>query len=292
MMTELRQLEYFVAVAEELHFGRAAKRLGLTQPPLSQQIRQLEGELGVRLLDRTNRKVRLTDAGMAYLQEVRQVLARLQAATETARRAASGAVGKLVVGFVGSATYDWLPPVIRRYQELCPGVELILREMPTPAQMEALLTGAIDVGVLRTPAAHPDLHVCSIRRDECVVVLPVGSDLAAKSGVHMEDLQGEPLVLVARSIWPGLYDSVVTLCRAAGFGPTIRLEVTEVQTAVGLVAAGMGVSILPKATQNVHAREVRYVPIEGPAPVVELGIAWRRDDDSSVVQRFLQIAQD
>ncbi|GMA58331.1 hypothetical protein GCM10025858_28340 [Alicyclobacillus sacchari] len=158
--------------------------------------------------------------------------------------------------------------------------------------MEALLSGTIDVGVLRTPAAHPDLHVRSIRRDECVVVLPVGSVLAKQDGVYMSDLRDEPLVLVARSIWPGLYDSVVTLCRAAGFGPTIRLEVTEVQTAVGLVAAGMGVSILPKATQNVHARDVRYVSIKGQAPVVELGLAWRREDDSSVVQRFLEIAQD
>ncbi|MBF8377666.1 LysR family transcriptional regulator [Alicyclobacillus mali] len=291
MDTELRQLEYFVAVAEELHFGRAAKRLGLTQPPLSQQIQKLEDEIGVTLFDRTNRRVQLTHAGRALLAEARKVLADAQTAVKAARDAAAGRVGRLSVAFVGSATYGWLPEVIRAYQERHPDVELVLREMPTPAQMEALTAGEVDVGVVRLPAQHPDLHIRLVERDDCVAVVPSEHSLAARSSLFLVELAEEPFVLVSRAIWPGLYDGFITLARALGFEPRVRLEVTEVQTAVGLVAAGLGVSIVPSATERVHRRDVRYLHIDGQSPTVELGVAWRRRDTSPLVAAFLAIAE-
>ncbi|WP_067620928.1 LysR family transcriptional regulator [Alicyclobacillus acidiphilus] len=286
---ELRQLEYFIAVAEELHFGRAASRLGMTQPPLSQQIRQLEDELGVLLFHRTNRRVELSDAGRVYLGEVRRLFALLQQAEQMARKAQLGKMGRLVLGFVGSATYDVLPSVIRVYQDQYPDVDLVLHEMPTPDQIDALLNGTIDVGVLRPPTSHPALTVRTIRRDQCVAVVPVSHRLAAEKSITMKQLRGEQLILVSRSIWPGLYDSIVTLFHEAGVSPSIRLEVTEVQTVVGLVGAEIGVSILPGSTQHVHTRDVRYLPITGERPQVEMGVAWRREDQSEVLKQFLAV---
>ncbi|MCL6454229.1 MAG: LysR family transcriptional regulator [Alicyclobacillus sp.] len=289
---ELRQLAYFVAVAEELHFGRAAERVGMTQPPLSQQIRKLEEELGVRLFERSSRRVELSDAGRVYLEGVRRVFEDLRHAEQMARKAQTGDVGRLEVGFVGSATYDVLPNVIRQFQERHPQVELVLREMATPAQVEALLEGEIDLGFLRPPAAHPALDVRTVRRDQCVAVVPATHGLARHQAVRMEDLRDERLVLVSRSIWPGLYDSIADLSRAAGFQPQVRLEVTEVQTAVGLVAAGLGVSILPGSTQHVHTRDVRYLPMVDPAPEVEMALAWRRDNLSPALARFREVVRE
>ncbi len=289
---ELRQLEYFIAVAEELHFGRAAIRLGMTQPPLSQQIRQLEHELGVQLFHRTKRHVELSDAGRVYLSEIRRVVSGLQHAEQMARKAQFGEVGRLVLGFVGSATYDVLPSLIRVYKERYPDVDLALHEMPSPDQMDALLNRNIDVGVLRPATSHPALVVRTIQRDQCVAVVPASHRLAEEKSVTMKQMRNDQLILVSRSTWPGLYDSIVTLIYAEGFSPSIRLEVTEVQTVVGLVAAEMGVSILPRSTQHVHTRDVRYLPITGEAPQVEMGLAWRRDDQSEVLKQFLAVIEE
>ncbi|WP_268758110.1 LysR family substrate-binding domain-containing protein [Alicyclobacillus vulcanalis] len=208
-----------------------------------------------------------------------------------AKDAAEGRIGRLSVAFVGSATYGWLPDVIRAYQERHPDVDLSLREMSTPAQMAALVSGEVDVGILRLPAQHPDLHVRLVDRDDCVAVVPAGHPLAMRASLFLVELAQEPFVLVSRAIWPGLYDGVMTLARTLGFEPRVRLEVTEVQTAVGLVAAGLGVSIVPSATERVHRQDVRYLRIDGPAPTVELGAAWRRADTSPLVSAFLETAE-
>ncbi|MFB5191276.1 LysR family transcriptional regulator [Alicyclobacillus fastidiosus] len=286
---ELRHLEYFVVVADELHFGRAAARLQMTQPPLSQQIQQLERELGVVLLNRSNRHVELTNAGKVFLKEARDVLTRLDHAKHAARRAQQGMLGRLVLGFVGSATYDILPNVIRSYQERYPDVDISLHEMATPAQIPALRRGDIDVGVLRTPISDGELSVAAIERHDCVAVVPKSHRFAARSSVRLDELNGERWILIARSIWPGLHDEVLSACLAVGFTPSIRQEVMEVQTAVGLVAAGLGVSIVPSSTRNLHTHDVVYLKIEGVAPQVEMAIAWRRNETSEVVQAFLRM---
>ncbi len=263
----------------------------MTQPPLSQQIQKLEDEIGVTLLERTNRRVQLTHAGRVLLEEARKVIGQVEMAVRAARSAAQGRIGRLSVAFVGSATYGWLPEVIRAYQERHPDVELVLREMSTPMQVEALIAGEVDIGVLRLPAQHPDLHVRLVERDACVAVVPSAHPLAARSSLFLVELADEPFVLVSRAIWPGLYDGFITLARTLGFEPRVRLEVTEVQTAVGLVAAGLGVSIVPSATERVHRREVRYLHMDGQSPTVELGVAWRRGDTSPLVASFLELAE-
>lgn len=287
---ELRQIEYFIAVAEELHFGRAAQRLQMTQPPLSQQILQLEKELGVKLFERSKRHVELTNAGKVFLQEVRHVLTQLEQAKSAAQSAQLGMLGRLVLGFVGSATFDILPNVVRAFQEQYPHVDLDLHEMPTPMQVEAFRRKSIDIGFVRTPIEDPLLSLVSIHQETCIAVVPRKHPLAQRAFISMEDLSAERFILVEREVWPSWYDDIVAKCRDAGFSPSVRQNVKEIQTIIGLVAAGLGVSIVPSSTTNLYTRDVAYVNIEGNAPRVEMSIAWRTDNHSILVQQFLKTA--
>ncbi|WP_042461982.1 LysR family transcriptional regulator [Neobacillus dielmonensis] len=284
---ELRQLEYFTVVAEELHFGRAALRLQMTQPPLSQQILQLERELGVKLFERSKRHVELTNAGKVFLHEVRQILPQLELAKAAAQRAQMGVVGRLVIGFVGSATFDILPIIVREFQEQFPSVDLDLREMPTPMQIEAFHRKEIDIGFVRPPVVDPLLSLLSVHQETCIAVVPKWHSLAKRASVSMSELSTERFILVEREVWSSWYDDILSKCRDAGFSPIIRQDVKEIQTAVGLVAAGLGISIVPKSTVNLHARDVAYVSIEGEAPQVKMSIAWRTDNQSTIVKQFL-----
>ncbi|CAB3391452.1 LysR family transcriptional regulator [Kyrpidia spormannii] len=288
---EIRQLEYFVAVAEELHFGRAAERLHMTQPPLSQQIQRLENEIGVRLLSRTSRRVRLTPAGHAFLDAARKVLGELDEAILEARRAERGETGRLRVGFVGSATYGMLPLLVRTFREQYPGVKLYLQEMSTPQQEKALDREELDVGVVRPPLGDPSLYTAQIEEDSAMLAIPEEHALANRSSVHIDDLRGEPLVMLARKTWAGLFDSVVDLCLQRGFKPNIVQDATEFQTVIGLVAAGLGVAVVPGGAAAVPRRSVVFRPVTGPAPRFAMALAWRADDDSPLVHRFVTLAQ-
>jgi len=287
---ELRQLEYFTAVAEELHFGRAALRLQMTQPPLSQQILQLERELGVKLLKRTKRHVELTSAGKVFLQEIRHVFTQLERAKDAALRAEMGMLGRLVLGFVGSATFDILPIIVRAFQEQFPYVDLVFHEMSTPMQIEALHHKEIDIGFVRTPVADPFISLCSVHQETCIAVVPKLHPLAQRASISMGDLSTERFILVEREVWPSWYDDILSKCRDAGFSPIVRQHVKEIQTVVGLVAAGLSISIVPRSTAKLHGRDVTYVSIEGEAPRVEMSIAWRTDDNSTLVKQFLDTA--
>lgn len=287
---ELRQIEYFIVVAEELHFGRAAMRLQMTQPPLSQQILQLERELGVKLFERSKRHVELTSAGKVFLQEIRNVLTKIEQAKVAALRAQMGMTGRLVVGFVGSATFDILPIIVRAFQEQFPSIDLVLREMPTPMQIEAFYRKEIDIGFVRPPLIDPLISLLSVHQESCIAVVPKSHRLAQQASISMDDLSTERFIVVERDVWPSWYDDILSKCRNAGFSPTIRQEVKEIQTVVGLVAAGLGISIVPRSTGNLHARDVVYVNIRGAAPCVEMCIAWRTDDNSIMVQQFLDTA--
>lgn len=288
---ELRQIEYFTVVAEELHFGRAAMRLQMTQPPLSQQILQLERELGVKLFERSKRHVKLTNAGKVFLQEVSHVLTQLEQAKVAALRAQMGMLGRLVLGFVGSAIFDILPIIVRGFQEKFPNVDLVFREMPTPMQIEAFHSKDIDIGFIRTPVIDPLLSLLSVHQETCIAVVPKLHPLAQHASISMGDLSTERFILVEREVWPSWYDDILSKCRDAGFSPFIRQEVKEIQTVVGLVAAGLGISVVPRSTANLHARDVVYVNIEGEAPHVEMSIAWRTDDNSAIVKQFLDTAK-
>ena len=286
---ELRHLRYFVAVAELRHFGRAAARLHMAQPPLSQQVRQLEAELGVELLHRTTRRVDLTDAGAAFLQRARDVLAAVDAASAEAQRIGAGLEGRLVVGCVGSATYSLLPSLARTLREELPAVDFSFRgEMLVPDQAAALLAGEIDLALLRPPVDHPELVLTSLRRERLIVALPDGHRLAGRKRLRVEDLRDEDFIVHpghGRSVMSGL---VLTLCREAGFEPRVRQEVGETSTLVTFVAAGLGVALVPEPVSALGVAGATYRPLVGGGHV-ELSAATRAGDETPVLARALAI---
>ncbi|HYG67057.1 MAG TPA: LysR substrate-binding domain-containing protein [Anaeromyxobacteraceae bacterium] len=290
---ELRHLRYFLAVADELHFGRAAARLGVAQPPLSHQIRQLERELGFELFVRTSRRVQLTDAGRAFRDEARAILARLGDATAAARRVAEGEAGALAVGFVASATYALLPRLYRRFRERHPAVALTLTELSTAEQVVALRAGQIQVGLARLPVgSDAGLAIEPLVEEPLVVALPTGHPLASAPAVALAALAREPFVLFPRQPRPGWIDVVQNACAAAGFRPAVAQEALELSTAVTLVAAGIGVTLVPASAQALRLAGVVYRPLEAPAPTTHLLALHRPDEPRPVVARFLEVARE
>jgi DNA-binding transcriptional LysR family regulator len=286
---ELRHLRYFQAVAEERHFGRAAERLHMAQPPLSQQIRQLEDELGVRLLDRNTRRVELTDAGAAYLDRVQAILGEVDDAGQEARRVAAGLQGRLRVGCVGSATYSLLPALARTLREELPRVDVTFRgEMLVPQQASALLAREIDLALLRPPVDEPALRLTTLRQDKLIVALPEGHRLASRRRLRVDDLRGEDLVVhsVRGSVMHGV---VVALCREAGFEPRVRHEVAETSTLVTFVAAGLGIAVVPEPVSELGVRGTTYRPLAARAARIDLAAAVRADDNAPALARALEL---
>lgn len=289
---ELRHLRYFIAVAEELHFGRAASKLHMAQPPLSQQIRQLEDELGVSLFHRTSHHVSLTEAGKAFLDDVRHILAQLEEACRTTQRIGHGEEGYLRLGFIDSAVYEVLPVLLQRYRSHYPEVEMILRQMSSREQIDALHNNQLDLGILRPPLPDTSLEAFTIRQEPFVVVLSPGHPLVQQKAIPLAVLKEEPFVLFAQQIKTDFVEQVRRLCHQAGFEPRVVQEVQEMQTLVGLVAAGSGVSLVTASTQNLLSRGVAYRPIQDVAENAELVLAWRRDDKKETLQAFLHMVKD
>ena len=289
---ELRHLQYFVAVAEELHFGRAATRLLIVQPSLSQQIQQLEKELGFPLLTRTKRSVELTDAGKVFLTEARKILAQVQEAKRAALRAYRGEMGRLVIGYISSSTYDLLPMMLSAYRERFPHIDVALRELTTQEQLRSLEEESIHVGLLRLPINELTVRVEVVRREPIVCVLPEGHPLATQEQIAVSLLANEPFVLQSRQRGGGYYTQLMNLCLTSGFSPNVIQEVTEMHTIVSLVAAGMGVSLVPLSIQNIRSQGVVYRELEGVTPITEMAIAWLRASRSTLVQNFLQVARE
>jgi DNA-binding transcriptional LysR family regulator len=287
---ELRHLRYFVAVAEERHFGRAAARLHISQPPLSQQIRRFEAELGEPLLYRTTRSVELSPAGEVLLERARDILGAVDAAIDDARRAARGEYGRLAVGVTGSSTYELLPALAAALRRELPGVTLDLRgELLTPAQVARLLDGTLDLGLLRPPVHERDLSTEVLRSEPLIAVLPESHPLANVEAVPLEQLEGEPFVTYPSHFRSVLHDAVEDACAAHGFKPAAAHEVAETATLVSFVAAGLGVSLVPASVRNMTVQGAVYRPLAGDATRVELAAAWRRDDDRPVLARALDV---
>jgi DNA-binding transcriptional LysR family regulator len=288
---ELRVLRYFVALAEELHFGRAATRLGMTQPPLSQAIAGLEGELGVRLLERTRRRVALTHAGATFLEEARATLARAGQAVELARRAQRGEVGRLAVGYLAATAYTLLPLVLRDFMRGFPGVRLELRELTLPQQVGALLKGDIEVGLLRPPVAEAELAAETILAEPFVLALPARHPLTALRRVPARRLAGEPFIMFPRQ--PGLvfHDLVMGFCLRNGFTPRVAQEANQTHTVVGLVSAGIGVALVPGSAQRIGLAGIAYRPLRERTPESRTAVAWRRDNASPVLAAFRDVAR-
>ncbi len=284
---ELRHLRYFVVVAEELHFRRAAERLHMSQPPLSQQIRALEEEIGVQLLARNQRRVELTAAGAAFLVRAREILEAVEDAARLARRVQRGEVGRLAVGFVGSAMYSFVPELLRAFRESAPDITLRLQELGTSDQIRQLEDGRLDVGFMRLPRQHPELMIETVMEEPVIVALPDLHPLAAHTELTLEDLRGQPLVLLSRTGAPGLR---AALEGAIGNEDDIVQEAVEMQTLIGLVAAGVGLSLVPQSVRLLMRQGVSYRPLAGDLGV-RLEMAWRKSDESPLLAKFLAMAR-
>lgn len=289
---ELRHLRYFIAVAEELHFGRAAERLGISQPPLSQQIQALEEEIGARLFERTNRRVELTDAGRLFLDESRQVLAQVDKAVLLARRAHLGELGELKIGFTSSAPFtSTIPSSIHAFRKAYPDVHLDLQEMSSRQVLKALLEESLQVGVIR-PLALPDaVHWVELFCEPLVAVLRADHPLAAGSedGLAIAALAEEPFVFFPRSYGTGLYDQVIALTRQAGFSPRIAQEASEAMTIIGLVSAGLGVSILPASFRRTRVDGVVYRTLSDPEATTAVWLVRRQNEGSPLALSFIDL---
>jgi DNA-binding transcriptional LysR family regulator len=300
MHIELRQLRYFVTVAEELHFGRAARRLHMTQPPLSQTIMALEEMLGAPLFERNRRGVALTAAGEALLPEARRLLEQSAGLAELVQRAATGASGRLSLAFVSSADYSVLPPTLRAYRAEYPQVEITLKEATSDLQLDDLLEGRVDAGLLIPPLpdrARQELEYWPVLSEPLVLAAPEGLPaLSARArggkaggAADLRKLAGIPLIIFPRHISPGLYDAILSVFREAGITAEVGQEAIQMQTIVSLVSAGMGIALVPQSVSNLRRPGVEYLPLVQSTPLVETGLAWRRDNASPVLRGFLEL---
>ncbi len=294
MTPELRQLRHFVTVAEELHFGRAAARLHMTQPPLSQSIAGLEELLGAPLFLRNRRQVTLTPAGSAMLPEARRILEEAGALPELVRRIASGEAGRLGLSFVTTAGLSVLPAILRRYSAAYPAVRMVLQEATSDVQFGDLLQGRIDAGFVIPPLPLDDLlDYRRIVEEPLILCAPSGLEAlraVPRSGpVRLRDLPPLPLVIFPRAVAPALHDAILACFRAAGVTPVIGQEAIQMQTIVSLVSGGMGLALVPQSVSNLMRPGVEYRALADPTPLAETGLAWRRDNASPVLKGFLNL---
>jgi DNA-binding transcriptional LysR family regulator len=292
-LPELWQLRYFLAVAEQLHFGRAAATLHISQPPLSRAIRALEQRLGVVLFARSRRRVELTPEGTRLLGEARRLLGQLERTVQEVRGMARGEEGRLRIGFVSLADYGVLPGLLKAFKSARPGIALALREMLSPEQAAALAAGELDFGLLLPPVsdAEPLEHLV-VQRERFVVALPSSHRLAAGKGkLAVSALAGEPFVMVPRDIAPGLYDIVTGLAAGAGISFNVAQEAIQMQTVVSLVSSGLGVAIVPACIANLGRRGVVYREINDRHPRLDLWLAWPRGGLGTAARDFLALAR-
>lgn len=287
---ELRHLRYFQAVAQEGSFTRAAARLHIAQPPLSRQIRQLEEELGVTLLERGSRALKLTEAGRFLLEQSLQLTTRLDEIVQGTRRLASNQRGWFGIGFVPSSLYGFVPELIRRLREADPRVEVGLAEMTTLPQIEALKAGRIDVGIGRILFNDPAIERHVLMAEPLVAALPLHHPLAECRRVSVAQLAAQPFVLYPARPRPNYADQVMGLFSAAGYALRVVQEANELQTAIGLVAAGLGVTVVPASVQRLHRLDVAHVPIDAASFVSPVIISYRKDDLSPFLADAVRLA--
>jgi DNA-binding transcriptional LysR family regulator len=299
---ELRHLRYFVAVAEEGHITRAAERLGIQQPPLSQQIRALEAELNVQLFRRKPRGVELTQAGEALFAEAQAILRQIEHAVTATRRTARGEAGRIGLGFTSSASFHpFVPQAIRDYRETHPLVALSLEESGTGELVEALLAERLDAAFVRSPistsASGPaeGIAVHSVLEEAMVAALPAGHALAAGPAARklaLAALAAETFILYRRPLGPGLYDAIIAACQRAGYSPNIGQEAPRMLATLSLVAAGLGVTLVPQSMRRLRVHGVVYQPLDGDAGLVApLNLAYRRTESSAAAQRFIALVR-
>lgn len=289
---ELRHLRYFVAVAEELHFGRAAERLKMAQPPLSQQVQRMERQLGYALFTRSTRGVALTAAGEALLPRAKQALARVADDWDAVGRVARGEAGRVTLGFAGSLILTQLPVALRRFRKRYPDVELRLRELVTVEQMKALIDGEIDFGLARDPEEHRDLIYEVLLEEPFVAVLPVKHPLASRRALTIEDLKDEPFVMFPTSKGPEAFKRVLEFCALGGFAPRIVQEAPHWQTVVRLVEAGFGVSLAPRCVSRQVWKGVVYRAIRPLQMSSKIAIWERQGPRPPAVRALIEVLKE
>jgi DNA-binding transcriptional LysR family regulator len=287
---DLRHLRCFLAVAEERHFGRAARRLAMAQPPLSRQIQTLEGELGFRLFDRSRRRVELTPAGQAFVPHARRVFEALDLGVQEARRAAVGQTGRIAVGYLASVAFSGLTELVAAFRARSPQVEIALYELTMSEQVEAIKSRRLDVGFVRGPVRDPDLASRLVRNEPLMVIVPAGHPLASERRLALSQLADHPFVSYPRDRGPAFFDLIMRLCHDAGFIPRIVQEATQLDV-VALVAAGFGVAIVPGSLRHARRPGAVFRPIVG-QPRTDLLVAWRPDDTSPILRDFLEVLKE
>ena len=284
-MFELSHLRCFVAVAEELHFGRAAARLNLTQPPLSRQIQLLEHVLGVRLLERTSRSVLLTRSGQNFLPEARRVLRLAEGAALAARRTASGEAGTITLGFTAASGYDFLPRLIKAFRAEAPDIDLVLKEMVSTDQVESLTAGRIEVGLVRPPFNRRELQSLCVVREPLLLAAPEDHPLAIAAEVRLADLDRQPMVTYSPYEARYFYDLLATLFASAAITPRYVQHISQVHSILGLVKAGIGLALVPQAARNLGFGGVVLRPLALETPsIVELHAIWRPTDVNPAIE--------
>ncbi|MFI5479849.1 LysR family transcriptional regulator [Streptomyces rubiginosohelvolus] len=290
---ELRHLNAFLAVAEELHFGRAAKRLQMAQPPLSQQIRQLEKELGVQLFHRNTRSVRLTSTGESFLEPVRTVLDDLDTAVRAARSAGIGEYGRVTIGFAGASSHETLPRLTRAVRAAHPGLELVMTgQTYANTALSRVADGSLDLGFVRLPVTRPGVAHRVIDEEELVCALPSDHPLARRETVPLDVLAGEPFVSFPANSGSTVRDAMTEACESAGFTPRIVQEAPDSYTILALVAAGVGVTLTVTSVQHIQQNGLVYRPLAGPTVRLRAALAWRADNPSAALRAVLTVAEE
>lgn len=284
---ELRQLRYFVTVAEELNFTRAAEKLHLSQPPLSQQIKALEDEMGVELLHRTRREVRLTDAGEVFLLECRSLLDQLRVAVSTTRRTAAGEIGTIHLGMVTSGIFHVLPTIIDRMRRRFPDIDIAVTDMSSLDQINAVLQDKLDIGIVHSTPSRNGLNRFPIFSEQFSIVLPEHHPLAAKIDLEIQDLEGLPIVAFSRERAPALFDAMVATCQDAGFSPSIAHTARNPLTVFQIVRLGLGVSLVPRSYAKAGVGGVVFREVSHTAGRVQLFAIWRERAPSDLVQKII-----
>jgi len=291
MAVTFRQLQHFLVLSQELHFGRAAERLHISQPPLSASLKQLEETLGFKLMDRSNRAVRLTPAGAVFAEHAARILGQLDAARALAEQQAKGAAGTLTVGFVPSMLFRNLPRTLRSFEQAHPSTGLVLQEMNSTRQIEALLQGEVDVGFIHAVPLPPELEAHRIETERLVCCVPRHHRLAGRSRVSIAELAGEKVLLFAREFAAHYHDRIVGLLRAADVEPYTPYKVQHWFTVIALIAQGMGISLVPYSLSRSSMADVSYIEIEEPHAEHEVHMIWNREIQNELTDVFARFIQ-
>ncbi len=292
-MFDIMQLRCFVAVAEELHFGRAAARLNMTQPPLSRQIQVLERIIDAPLLERTSRAVRLTPAGRSFLPEAKRILKLAASASSTAKRIAAGKTGGIKIGFTAGGAYSFLPQLVTAMRRRVPEVDLSLKEMVSVDQIEALGSGEIDVGLLRPPVGRPELEALRVVAEPLVAAVPAGHPLASRPSLALSDLDGQPFIMYAPYESRYFYDLLVSEFARAKVLPRYVQHLSQIHSILSLVRAGLGLAMVPETADGLRMEGVLLRPLRIKAPrPVEMFLAWRRDGDNPLLPTVVEVGRE